>query len=81
MSVCLLGKGVTVNMVMALSQRDLVSKFENNKLSRLEILSWVREKWKPLIKNISRVLLLVNGWIIFQFLYENTGRSLRNFFG
>ena len=75
--VCVLGKDITLDMVMALNKRALVGKFEYIKLSTLEILAWVREQWKPLIKKILQVLLLVNGWIISQFLFEEDKKVIR----
>ena len=64
---CVLGRDVTMDMVSVLSQRDLVGKFEFIKLNRNEILDWIQCKWKPFISNIPRVVMLVNGWIVFQF--------------
>ena len=45
-------------------------KMEFLKISRVKLLEWIREQWKPYIKNISRVLAMVNGWFAFHFLYE-----------
>ena len=61
---------MTIDMVNYLTQRALIEKFEYIKLSRLNILSSVHNKWKPYIENIPRVLTLVNGWEVFQFLSE-----------
>ena len=33
-------------------------------------MTWVREHWKPILKFVPKVLSLVNGWVLFQFLYE-----------
>ena len=59
---CVLGKYITLAMVHSISANTLVGKLEFVKLSRLELLDWVREKWKPLIKTILRVLMLMKGW-------------------
>ena len=67
---CVLGKDVTMDMVESLSLRSLVGKFEYTKLGWLTILAWIREVWKLVIRYIPQVVLLANGWIIFQFLYE-----------
>ena len=53
---------MTLAMVHSISTNALVGKLEFVKLSRLELLDWVREKWKPLIKTILRVLMLMKGW-------------------
>ena len=45
-----------------------MGKFEFVKLSRIEILDWIREIWKEFIKNILRVLSLVNGWLFIIFI-------------
>ena len=47
-----------------------MGRFEYIRLGRAEILDWIRVIWKPLIKSISRVILVANHWIIFQFLSE-----------
>ena len=67
-SVCVLGQNVTVDMVLALSNRALVVRFEYLKLSRAFVISWVREYWKSLLISVPKVLTLVNGWTMFQFL-------------
>ena len=59
-----------MDMVLTLSQRSLVGKFEFINLTKNEILEWIREKWKPFIKNIPKVLALVNGWFVFHFSSE-----------
>ena len=59
-----------MDMVESLSMRALVGNFEYIKISLSTILAWIREVWKPLIHYVSRVILLDNGWIIFQFLYQ-----------
>ena len=44
-----------------------MGRFEYVKISRLEILSWVREFCKLLLKSILKVVMLINGWVLFQF--------------
>ena len=61
---------MTLDMVIDLTQRALIEKFEYIKLSRSNILISVHNKWKPYIKSIPGVLTLVNGWEVFQFLSE-----------
>ena len=63
--VYVLGQDMTIDMVVALSKRCLVGRFEYLKLSREAILSWVREHWRPLLKFVPKVLSLVNGWTLF----------------
>ena len=41
-------------------------------------LSWVREQWKPILKAVPRVLSLVNGWTLFQFLMEEDRAIVEN---
>ena len=65
---CVLGHDVTIDMVSALSPCALVGRFEYFKLSRSVILAWVREVWKPILKTIPKVVMLINGWVPFQFL-------------
>ena len=62
---CVLGKDITFDMVMALSQRVLIGKFEYINMLKIFFLSWVRSKWKTFIENFPRVLRLVNGWVVF----------------
>lgn len=66
--VCVLGNDVTIDMVLTLSQRDLIGRFEYIKPYRSDILAWVQECWKPLLKSVPKVLTLVNGWVLFQIL-------------
>ena len=66
---CVLGRDVTMDLVPALSLRSLVGKMEFVKISRVDLLEWIRDVWKPFIKNIPRVLALVNGFV-FHFLLE-----------
>ena len=47
-----------------------MGKFEFVKLSRNEILEWIRDKWKPMVKKIPRLMSLVNEWYSFHFLSE-----------
>ena len=35
---------------------------------RADVLAWVRDCWKPLLKLVPKVLSLVNGWFMFQFM-------------
>lgn len=46
--------------------------FKGIKLSRAKILDWITRVWKPLIHHVSRVIMLVNGWIYFHFLSEES---------
>ena len=65
---CVLGHDVTIDMVSALSPCALVGRFEYFNLSRSVILSWVREVWKSILKIVPKVVMLINGWVPFQFL-------------
>ena len=65
---CVLGHDVTIDMVSALSPCALVGRFEYFKLSCSVILAWVREVWKPILKTVPKVVMLINGWVPFQFL-------------
>ena len=67
-SLCVLGKDMTCTMVEALSERALVGRFEYIKLTRVDILPWIRSKWKSFLTNIPRVMTLINGWVVFHFL-------------
>ena len=58
---CGMGNDVTSNMFLYLPSNDLVGKLEFVKLSRFNILECVGEKWKPLLKTLVRVVMLMNG--------------------
>ena len=60
-----------MDMVLALSQRALVGKFDFIKLSWKEIVTWIWDTWKLIIKDISPVMALDGSWnYIFHFLLE-----------
>ena len=61
---CVLGRDVTMDSVVALSQRALVGKFKYIHPSREEILEWIIVSWNLFIVKLPRVLILVNGWLI-----------------
>ena len=75
-SLCVLGRDVTMDMLSVLSQRNLVGKFDFIKLNRNTILDRIQCKWKSFISNIHRVLMLVNGWIVFQFMTEEDRKAI-----
>ena len=59
---------MTCDLVEALSEMDLVGRFKYIKLSRSEILDWIHCKWKPFISNMSWVMMIANGWVVFHFM-------------
>ena len=63
-------------MVLSLYNRALVGKFKFIKLSILEILEWIHLKWKSIIKEAARVFMLMNGWICFQFIFEEDRKKI-----
>ena len=75
-----MGRDITIDLVSTLSMRSLVGKMELVKLSREDLLEWVRVQWKPFIQNIPRVLSLVNGWFIFHFMSEEDSKAVEERF-
>ena len=69
---CVLGKYVTINMVTSLSSRALMVRFGFIRITRLEILECITKTWKPLIDYVPRVTMLVNSWVVFHFLFEDS---------
>ena len=69
-----------MEMVLSLTNRSLVGKFKFVKLTRLEILEWIRIKWKPIIKTFPRVLMLMNKWICFYFISEEDRKKIEERF-
>lgn len=79
-SVSVLGKDITFEMVQALSNRALLGKSEFIKLSRSEILNWIRIKCKSIINHIRRVIILMNGWICFLLLSKVDRKNIEDCF-
>ena len=53
-----------------------MGKFEFVKLIRIDIMDWIRLKWKPIIIAVPRVLMLMNGWICFQFISKEDRKKI-----
>ena len=65
-----MGRNVTSDMVTHLVKRALIRKFEIFHLAQVDIISWIKVKWQPFISNILHMMTLVNGWVVFHFLFE-----------
>ena len=68
MGLHVMGKYVTSTMILILSDNALVGNMEFVKLFLLDLMNWVRDKWKPLNKMVLRVLMLMNDQFCFIFL-------------
>ena len=68
-SLYVLGRDVTYNMVENPAKRALVGRFEFLRLPQGNTLSWIRVKLEPFLSNMPWVMVLVNGWVVFHFLY------------
>ena len=79
-SLYMLGKRITIDMVFSLTNRDLVWKFEFVKLTRMDIMEWICLKWEPIIKTVPRVLMLMNRCIWFQFISEEDRKNIEEQF-
>ena len=68
MELCILGKDITLDMVQCLTSMVLLGMFEYISLYRSDIFYWITWEWKPLMNNIPRVIMLINGWLYLHFL-------------
>lgn len=71
-----LGRDVTFDMVLGLSKRALLGRFDYVKMARPTLIRCMMTSWKPPIKYTPKVYVLVNGRFCFHLLTEDSLRKI-----
>lgn len=56
-----------MDRVETFSNQALVGKIESAKVSRSELVEWVKKHWTPLFYYAPQMTMLTNGWVCFLF--------------
>lgn len=73
-------KEQTLERVEGLSRRVLVGFMEYLNMSRMELLQWAQDTWKPLVDYYPCIFSLPKGWFAFVFLWKEHAERVLNSF-